>query len=69
MYPVLFRIGSFEVTSSGVMMALAAFVGLWLFRRELPRSGVTLDATDAGIAGVLGGLIGAKLLWTVEHAS
>jgi phosphatidylglycerol---prolipoprotein diacylglyceryl transferase len=69
MYPVLFRIGDFEVTSFGAMVALAALVGLWLFRRELGRSRLPLDATDAGIAGVIGGLAGAKLLWTIEHAS
>ena len=34
-YLVLFRIGDFEVTSFGVMVAVAALVGLWLFRREL----------------------------------
>jgi phosphatidylglycerol---prolipoprotein diacylglyceryl transferase len=55
------------VTSFGVMVAVAALVGLWLFHRELRRSGLPLDATDAGIVGVLGGLIGAKLLWTLEH--
>ena len=49
MYPVLFRIGDFEVTSFGVMVALAALVGLWLFRRELRWSGLPLDATDAGL--------------------
>ena len=69
MYPILFRIGSFEVTSFGVMVALAALVGLWLFRRELQRSGLPLDATDSGIVGVVSGLLGAKLLWTIEHAS
>ena len=69
MYPVLFRIGDFEVTSFGVMVALAALVGLWLFRRELRWSGLPLDATDAGLVGVVGGLVGAKLLWTVEHAT
>lgn len=68
MYPVLFRIGSFEVTSFGVMVAIAALVGLWLFRRELHRSGLSLDATDAGIVGIVAGLIGAKVLWTIEHA-
>ena len=69
MYPVLFRIGSVEVTSFGVMVAIAALVGLWLFRRELRRSGLPIDTADAGIIGVIGGLVGAKLLWTVEHAS
>ncbi len=66
MYPVLFRIGSFEVTSFGVLVAVAALVGLWLYRRELARSGLPLDAVDAALGGVIGGLIGAKLLWTVE---
>jgi phosphatidylglycerol:prolipoprotein diacylglycerol transferase len=50
------------------MVAVAALVGLWLFRRELERSGLSADAVDAGIVGVLGGLVGAKLLWTIEHA-
>ena len=68
MYPVLFRIGSFEVTSFGVMVAVAALVGVWLFRRELQRSGLPPAAADAGLIGVVGGLLGAKVLWTVEHA-
>jgi phosphatidylglycerol:prolipoprotein diacylglycerol transferase len=66
MYPVLFRIGSFEVTSFGVLVAVAALVGMWLFGRELARSGLPRDAVDAAIAGVMGGLVGAKVLWTIE---
>jgi phosphatidylglycerol:prolipoprotein diacylglycerol transferase len=69
MYPVLFRIGSFEVTTFGVMVAVGALVGLWLLRRELERDGLPAEAADAGIAGVFGGLIGAKLLWTLEHSA
>jgi phosphatidylglycerol---prolipoprotein diacylglyceryl transferase len=68
MYPVLFRLGSFEVTSFGVLVAIASLVGIWLFGRELHRSGLPSSATDAGAIGVIGGLLGAKLLWTVEHA-
>src|SRR5688500_9526541 len=67
MYPVLFRVGGFEVTSFGVFVALGALAGIWLFRRELRRSRLPDDGVDAAIAGVLGGLIGAKLLWTFEH--
>lgn len=43
MYPVLFRLGGLETTSFGVMLAVAALAGLWLFRRELPRSGLILE--------------------------
>jgi len=68
-YPVLFRIGSFEVTSFGVMLAAAALFGLWLFRHELRRSHLPVDVADAGVVGVIGGLLGAKLLWTIEHAT
>jgi phosphatidylglycerol---prolipoprotein diacylglyceryl transferase len=69
MYPVLFRIGSFEVTTFGVLLAVAALVGVWLFRRELAQSGLPEDGADAAMAGVVGGLIGAKVLWTVEFSA
>lgn len=67
MFPTLFRIGSFEVTSFGLMVALGALVGLWLFQREARRAGLPEHAVDAALAGVLGGLLGAKILWTIEH--
>jgi phosphatidylglycerol---prolipoprotein diacylglyceryl transferase len=66
-YPVLFRIGSFEITSFGAMVAVGAFAGLWLFRRELRRRRLPEAATDSAIAGILGGLAGAKLLYVFEH--
>jgi phosphatidylglycerol---prolipoprotein diacylglyceryl transferase len=66
-YPVLFRIGTFEVTSFGVLVAVAVLAGLWLFRRELRRSSLPEDGVDAGAAGAVGGMVGAKLLWVFEH--
>lgn len=68
MYPVLFRIGSFEITTFGLMVAIAAMVGLWVFRRELRLSGLPESASDAAVWGLLGGLVGAKLIWVIEHA-
>src|SRR6266850_669972 len=67
MYPTFFRIGNFDVTSFGVLVAIAALVGLWVFGRELRRSGLPASAGDAAMAGVFGGLLGAKLLWVAEH--
>jgi hypothetical protein len=69
MYPVLFRIGDFEITSFGVLLAVGALVGIWIFGRELRRSGLPSDGVDAAVAGVIGGLIGAKLLWTLEFSA
>ena len=67
MYPVLFRVGEFEITSFGVVVAVAAIVGLWLFERERRRSGLPDHTMDAGMAGVFGGLAGAKVVWAIEH--
>jgi phosphatidylglycerol---prolipoprotein diacylglyceryl transferase len=67
MFPDLIRIGSFQVTSFGAMVAVAAMVGVWVFRRELQRSVLPDNAVDAAVAGVIGGLVGAKLLWVGEH--
>src|SRR4029079_12343734 len=65
--PVLFRIGSFEITSFGVMVALGALAGLYVFRRELARAGLPDAALDAAVYGLVGGLLGAKLLYVFEH--
>jgi phosphatidylglycerol:prolipoprotein diacylglycerol transferase len=65
--PVLFRIGSLDITSFGVMVALGALVGLWVFRRELTRAGLPDAALDAAVYGLVGGLLGAKLLYVFEH--
>ena len=68
MYPVLFRIGSFEITSFGAMVALGAALGILVLRREMIRAGLDgAKAVDAALVGVLGGLAGAKLLYVVEH--
>jgi phosphatidylglycerol:prolipoprotein diacylglycerol transferase len=50
------------------MVALGALVGVWILRREARRANLPDAVVDVGIAGVIGGLIGAKLLWTFEHA-
>lgn len=67
MFPVLFRIGSFEITSFGAMVAVGALVGLWVLRRELRRSAIPESTIDAALWGLMGGLAGAKLLWVAEH--
>lgn len=67
MYPVIFEIDGFVITSFGVLVAIGALVGLWLFRRELNYSRLPEGAVDAAIIGVIAGLAGAKLFWVFEH--
>ena len=67
MYPILFRIGAVEITSFGVMVAVAGLVGLWIFHREVTRAALPDAAIDAAVWGLGGGLFGAKLLWVTEH--
>ncbi len=68
MYPILFRIGSYQITSFGLRVALGAALGLLLLRHELERVHLDVSAgTDAALVGVLGGLAGAKLLYVFEH--
>ena len=49
------------------MVAVAAVTGIFLFDRERRRSGLPDGALDAAMAGVFGGLAGAKLIWALEH--
>lgn len=50
-----------------MLVALGALVGLWVLQRELRRTHLPRQAIDAAFVGVIGGLLGAKLLWTLEH--
>ncbi|HET7275395.1 MAG TPA: prolipoprotein diacylglyceryl transferase [Longimicrobiaceae bacterium] len=64
MYPVLFEIGGFTVTSFGVTMALAFLVAGWIFAHELERLDEDPDiAWDLVMYAALGGIAGAKLYY------
>lgn len=67
MYPELFHVGGFVVTSFGAMVAVGALVGLWIFSRELQNANLPSSAVDAAIYGIIGGFLGAKLLYVFEH--
>ena len=62
MYPELFHIGSFAVSSYGVMMALGFLAGGWVLRWRLVKSGIKSDfAWIMVIVAVIGGILGAKI--------
>ena len=69
MYPVIARIGDFEITSFGLLVAIGVLCGLWVFRRELAARGLPPSIENAALVGALAGFIGAKAFWTIENIS
>jgi len=66
MFPELFRVGDFAVTSFGVMMALAFFAGYQVIRSELKRLGRDPDiAADILLGALIGGIVGAKIYYVL----
>lgn len=64
-YPLVIRIGSFELTGFGIMMMFAFLVAGWVMGLELKRRRLNENyAGDMVVAAVIGGIIGAKL-WYV----
>ncbi len=68
MYPVLISIGPLTIYSLGLLWALAAFAGAWILRLELKRYGHDSElAGSVVVAGAIGGLLGARLLFILEE--
>jgi phosphatidylglycerol:prolipoprotein diacylglycerol transferase len=69
MRPVLVHAGPIAVHSWGVMAALAFLAAGWILRLELQRRSGRGDAAYAlTVAAAVGGIVGARLYWLVEHA-
>ena len=66
MYPILFRIGSFEITTFGLMMFAAFIVGGWVLTRQFRRYGLSDDAASSIVmAAAIGGIGGAKIYYAI----
>jgi phosphatidylglycerol:prolipoprotein diacylglycerol transferase len=64
-YPFILRLGPIELTGYGLMMMVAFLMAGWAIQLDLRRRGLDEEfAADIVIAGVIGGLVGAKL-WYV----
>jgi phosphatidylglycerol:prolipoprotein diacylglycerol transferase len=52
-----------------VLVAIGILVGLYVLKKEAAARNLPAGVLDAAVAGVLGGLLGAKLLYVAGHAS
>jgi phosphatidylglycerol:prolipoprotein diacylglycerol transferase len=67
MFPVLFHIGSFPISSFGVMLALAFLAGTWLTARRMQEIGLDPEgATTMLIYAMVGGIGGSKLYFAID---
>ncbi|HEU0302219.1 MAG TPA: prolipoprotein diacylglyceryl transferase [Longimicrobium sp.] len=68
MYPILFKIGSFTVTSFGASIALAFLAAAWLAARGLKREGENPEhAWDLAGWAAICGILGAKFYYLILH--
>ena len=66
MFPRLFQIGNFGIPTYGVLVALGVLTGLWISVRNSEKQGIKSEnAWDFGIAVVLAGIIGSKILYII----
>ena len=64
-YPLVFHIGPLEITGFGIMVMMGFFMAGWAMQARLRELGLGDQfAWDVIVAGVIGGILGAKL-WFV----
>lgn len=68
MWPTLIRIGSFEITTFGLMMFAGFLIGGWILTHDFRRSGLTDDdASNVVLAAAIGGIVGAKVYYAILY--
>lgn len=68
MFPELLRIGDFQITSFGAMVAVAFLVAFWISGVEFERKGISKRLHEhVFLASLVGGVLGAKLLFLIEN--
>lgn len=69
-YPLVFDIGPLTVTGFGIMMMLGFFTAGWVIQKGLLDKGLNQAYAEyIIIAGVVGGILGAKLWYVALHPS
>jgi phosphatidylglycerol:prolipoprotein diacylglycerol transferase len=66
MFPTLVKIGSFEITTFGLMMFLAFIAAGWVLSRQFRRYGLDDDVASSMVMfAALGGILGAKIYYAI----
>ena len=72
-WPVLDRVhvfGDFAISPHGLGIAIGFLFGAWIFTREGPKRGVTVDHVNSMVFWALvGAIVGARLFYVIAHFS
>lgn len=67
MYPILYEIRGFPISSFGVMLSIAFLVGTWITSVRMREEGLDPDrATTLLVYAMVGGIGGSKLYWALD---
>ena len=67
MYPELFRIGDFVISTFGLMLATAFLVGAWITSLRMTEEGLDPNVVWTLLVYVMvGGIFGSKLYYAVD---
>ena len=68
MYPILFEIGPFIISSFGVMMVTAFLICNYILKKDVEAAGYDpMMAEDITFRAAIGGIIGAKIYYLIEN--
>lgn len=68
MYPVLFKIGAFELRSYGLALAISVALGIWIAMKRAPRFGINKETIlDLAVIIMLAAIIGSRLWYVIYH--
>jgi len=68
MHPILFKIGTFEVRSYGVMLVLGFYAGMLLATKLAPRNGLKPSVPMDSVIWLIGfGILGARLFFIAQE--
>lgn len=69
MYPILFEIRGFAISTFGVMMAVGFLVSAWIVARRLREYGADPEhSSTILIYAMLGGVLGSKLYFAIDES-
>lgn len=68
MWPTLLKIGSFEITTFGLMMFIAFAASAWALSKQFKRYGIDDEiASSMVLAAAIGGILGAKIYYAILY--